>query len=73
MESKDTISPFSKLPTEIIHEIVKYDPGCSIKLAFTCKEMYEILQDEVREMIEKALENRIENRKIVNKALLKFF
>jgi hypothetical protein len=46
MESKDTISPFSKLPTEIIHEIVKYDPGCSIKLAFTCKEMYELLQDE---------------------------
>jgi hypothetical protein len=45
MESKDGFetnqktSPLLQLPPEIIHEIMKYDQGSSIKLAFTCKEM----------------------------------
>jgi hypothetical protein len=47
MESKDTISAFSSLPPEIIHEIVKHYPGSSSKLALTCKEMNENLQEQL--------------------------
>jgi len=60
-----------RLPREIIYEIVKYDPGCTINLAFTCKEMYKILQKEVNIMKERELERRQKYRIEVNKVLLR--
>jgi len=55
-ETSQKTSPLMRLSPEIIHEVVKYDPGCTIKLAFTCKEMYEVLQDHLKrihEIVEK--------------------
>jgi hypothetical protein len=72
-ETSQQTSPLMRLPREIIHEIVKYDPGCTINLAFTCKEMYKILQKEVNIMKERELERRQKYRIEVNKVLLRFF
>jgi hypothetical protein len=54
--SQDLIHALLRLHAEIIHEIVKYDQGCNIKLAITCKELYGTLQENLKR-IRKIMEN----------------